>query len=91
MDIAEDRFYNPKLPFTYTMYQIALVGLEFTNPSFETRMTISSQAVSCYKVKRVNIILYTYTGHEAMNKTSKKKTKKKLKRQKNNLKEVKPW
>ena len=52
---------------------MALAGLELTNPSFETRMILSSQAVSCYKVKGVNIILYTYTGHEAMIKTSKQR------------------
>jgi len=67
---------------------MALEGLELTNPSFETRMILSFQAVSCYKVLGVNIILYTYTGHDTMIKTSKQRQT--LKRQKNNLKEVKP-
>ena len=68
---------------------MALAGLELTNTSFETTMILSSQAVRCYKVKGVNIILYTYTGHEAIIKKANKQ-RQTLKRQKNNLKEVKP-
>jgi len=67
---------------------MALEGLELTNPSFETRMILSFQAVSCYKVLGVNIILYTYTGHDTKIKTS-KQTKTNIKKAKEQSKRSK--